>query len=415
MLISFAGDAHCINIRCTVELKTARLTLLVDPAKKAAFERLCAQQDLTPSQVVRQLIREYLAQHGVTYVPSGSAKTAAAQPARKAAARRPSPSAAPRPETAQPLHGSTNMGIETDLTRWLLLDWAMVLVIAWLLIGLARHLGAAPLRLGRAGAVSARRCGRGAAVGRRARRHWSRAPQVAVLAIGLPTLPFHLRLDALSAFFLMVIGATSAGVSAFAAGYFRQGEGTPPGLMCLQYHVFLASMAGVVLADDAYAFMVMWETMALSSFFLVTSNHRVAEIRRAGYLYLLMAHVGAIGILMCFGVLQANTGDYSFANMRAQQLTPFWASVAFALALFGFGAKAGLLPLHVWLPEAHPAAPSPVSALMSGVMLKTAIYGLLRVLFDLQACNSGGGACCCSRSAWPRRSSAWSSPPCRST
>jgi len=86
---------------------------------------------------------------------------------------------------------------------------------------------------------------------------------------------------------------------------------------------------------------------------------------------------------MCFGVLQANTGDYSFANMRAQSLSPFWASVAFVLALFGFGAKAGLLPLHVWLPEAHPAAPSPVSALMSGVMLKTAIYGLLRVLFDL--------------------------------
>jgi formate hydrogenlyase subunit 3/multisubunit Na+/H+ antiporter MnhD subunit len=208
-------------------------------------------------------------------------------------------------------------------------------------------------------------------------------PQVAVLPLGLPTLPFHLRLDALSAFFLMVIGGVSAGVSAFAAGYFRKGEGTPPGLLCLQYHLFLASMAMVVLADDAYAFMVMWETMALSSFFLVTTNHRIPEIRRAGYLYLLVAHVGAIAILMCFGVLQANTGDYSFANMRAQSLSPFWASVAFALAVFGFGAKAGILPLHVWLPEAHPAAPSPVSALMSGVMLKTAAYGLLRVSFDL--------------------------------
>ncbi|HET7527375.1 MAG TPA: hydrogenase 4 subunit B, partial [Burkholderiaceae bacterium] len=160
-------------------------------------------------------------------------------------------------------------------------------------------------------------------------------------------------------------------------------EGTPPGLLCLEYHIFLASMMLVVLADDAYAFMVMWETMALSSFFLVTSNHRVAEIRRAGYIYLLIAHIGAIGILMCFGVLQANTGDYTFANMRAQELAPFWGSAAFLLALFGFGAKAGILPLHVWLPEAHPAAPSPVSALMSAVMLKTAIYGLLRVLFDL--------------------------------
>jgi hydrogenase-4 component B len=209
------------------------------------------------------------------------------------------------------------------------------------------------------------------------------APQSVVLPIGLPSLPFHFRLDSLSAFFILVIGGAAAGVSAFAAGYFRKGEGTPPGLMCLQYHVFLASMVLVVLADDAYAFMVMWETMALSSFFLVTTNHRIAEIRHAGYLYLLIAHIGAIGILLCFGVLQAGTGDYTFANMRAQELTPLWSSVAFVLALFGFGAKAGILPLHVWLPEAHPAAPSPVSALMSGVMLKTAIYGFLRITYDL--------------------------------
>ena len=209
------------------------------------------------------------------------------------------------------------------------------------------------------------------------------APQVAVLALGLPDLPFHLRLDALSAFFLVILGLASAGVSIFAGGYFRVGEGTPPGLICLQYHVFLAAMALVLLADDAYAFMVCWEMMALASFFLVTTNHRIPEIQRAGYLYLLVAHIGALAILLCFGVLQSNTGDYTFANMRAQQLSPFWASCAFLLALFGFGAKAGILPLHVWLPEAHPAAPSPVSALMSGVMLKTAIYGLARVTFDL--------------------------------
>ena len=208
-------------------------------------------------------------------------------------------------------------------------------------------------------------------------------PATAVLPLGLPGLPFHLRLDALSALFIAVIAGAAAGVSIFAAGYFRKGEGTPPGLLCLQYHIFLASMVLVALADDAYAFMVMWETMALSSFFLVTSNHRIAAIRRAGYLYLLVAHIGAIAILLCFGVLQANTGDYSFDGMRGQHLSPFWASAAFLLAVFGFGAKAGIVPLHVWLPEAHPAAPSPVSALMSGVMLKTAIYGLLRVSFDL--------------------------------
>jgi formate hydrogenlyase subunit 3/multisubunit Na+/H+ antiporter MnhD subunit len=208
-------------------------------------------------------------------------------------------------------------------------------------------------------------------------------PQTVVLAIGLPDLPFHVRLDSLAAVFVMLLGFVAAGVSIYAAGYFREGEGTAPGLLCLQYHLFLASMLLVLLADDAYAFMVAWETMALSSFFLVTTNHRHAEIRQAGYLYLLIAHVGALAILLSFGVMTGGGGDYTFAGMRAQHLSPFWGSVAFLLALLGFGAKAGLLPVHVWLPEAHPAAPSPVSALMSGVMLKTAIYGLLRVSFDL--------------------------------
>jgi formate hydrogenlyase subunit 3/multisubunit Na+/H+ antiporter MnhD subunit len=203
------------------------------------------------------------------------------------------------------------------------------------------------------------------------------------LPIGLPDLPFHMRLDALSAFFLLLLGVTSAGISVFAAGYFREGQGTAPGLLCLQYHIFLASMALVLLADDAYSFMVAWETMALSSYFLVTARHGIPEIRRAGLIYLLLAHVGAIGILLCFGILQGGNWQFTFDAMRHAQLTPFWATVAFGLAVFGFGTKAGLVPLHVWLPEAHPAAPSPVSALMSGVMLKTAIYGLLRVAFDL--------------------------------
>jgi formate hydrogenlyase subunit 3/multisubunit Na+/H+ antiporter MnhD subunit len=269
-----------------------------------------------------------------------------------------------------------------DLAAWTQLDWVLAAVSAWLLVGVAgifalHRLALVARVLFPAGGVIALLLF-GVALSA-----VFEPPVSAVLPIGLPELPFHFRLDGLSAFFLMVIAGASAGVSAFAAGYFRKGEGTPPGLLCLEYHVFLASMALVVLADDAYAFMVMWETMALSSFFLVIANHRLPEIRRAGYLYLLVAHIGAIGILLCFGVLQANTGDYTFDNMRAQQLTPFWGSAAFLLAVFGFGAKAGILPLHVWLPEAHPAAPSPVSALMSGVMLKTAIYGVLRVCFDL--------------------------------
>jgi hydrogenase-4 component B len=266
----------------------------------------------------------------------------------------------------------------------LAIDGILAVVAAWFAIGLA---GVAALRNFRVVArilfpISA---ALSVALAALALAALPSTPEIAVLAIGLPQLPFHLRLDALAAFFLMLLGIASAGISIFASGYFRVGEGTPPGLICLQYQLFLCAMAMVLLADDAYAFMVSWELMALASFFLVTTNHRIAEIQRAGYLYLLVAHIGAIAILLCFGVLQANTGDYTFANMRAQHLTPFWASCAFLLALFGFGAKAGVLPLHIWLPEAHPAAPSPVSALMSGVMLKTAIYGMTRVTFDLIA------------------------------
>jgi len=208
-------------------------------------------------------------------------------------------------------------------------------------------------------------------------------PEQVVLLIGLPDLPLHMRLDALSSVFLVLLGATSTGISIFSAGYFRSGQGTLPGLLCLEYHLFLASMGFVLLADDAYGFMLAWETMALSSYFLVTTQHRIPEIRSAGFLYLLIAHVGAISILLSFGVLQGGTWRFTFDAMRAAEIQPAWATAAFLLALFGFGAKAGLVPLHVWLPEAHPAAPSPVSALMSGVMLKTAVYGMLRVTFDL--------------------------------
>ena len=159
-----------------------------------------------------------------------------------------------------------------------------------------------------------------------------------VLALGLPDLPFHVRIDALSAFFLLLLGATSTAISIFSSGYFRSGEGTAPGTVCFQYHAFLAAMALVLIADDAYVFMVAWETMALASFFLVTTEHRLPEIRRAGFIYLLIAHVGAIGILLCFGVLQGGQGDYTFDAMRRVELTKHWPTAAFLLALFGFGA-----------------------------------------------------------------------------
>jgi formate hydrogenlyase subunit 3/multisubunit Na+/H+ antiporter MnhD subunit len=211
-------------------------------------------------------------------------------------------------------------------------------------------------------------------------------PSTLILPLGLPDLPFHLREDALSGFFLFLLGGVIFPVSLFASGYFKSMPAPSLALLALQYNVFLAGMTLVLVADDAYAFLVAWEVMAVASYFLVTTDHQREECREAGFIYLLVAHVGAVAILLAFGVLKGHTSgqaDYAFAAMRTHMLTPFWTSVAFLLALFGFGAKAGLLPLHVWLPEAHPEAPSPVSALMSGVMLKTAIYGLLRVTFDL--------------------------------
>ncbi|MEN6586476.1 MAG: hydrogenase 4 subunit B [Sulfuricella sp.] len=269
-----------------------------------------------------------------------------------------------------------------SISSTLPIDWVIGVVAFWFLIGL---LGLALQDKPRlitalifpAGALAALVLAASALIA------LGQGASVAILPLGLPDLPFHLRLDALSAFFLLILGAASFGISLYGAGYFRSMDKATLGLLCFEYHLFLASMALVILADDAYMFMVAWETMAISSYFLVTTDHKIPEIRSAGFIYLLIAHIGAIAILMCFGVLEGGQGDYTFATMRHHALSPLWASIAFLLALFGFGAKAGMLPLHVWLPEAHPAAPSPVSAMMSGIMLKTAIYGILRVTFDL--------------------------------
>jgi formate hydrogenlyase subunit 3/multisubunit Na+/H+ antiporter MnhD subunit len=262
------------------------------------------------------------------------------------------------------------------------LDACLVLLSAWAVIGFAGLLRPMSVTfVGRALFPIGALCG--AVLAFVAATSLAGVPERVTLAVGLPDLPMHLRRDALASVFLMLLGGAAAGISMFASGYFRRGQGTPPGVLCLQYHLFLASMGLVLLADDAYAFMVAWETMALSSYFLVTAQHGIPEIRRAGFLYLLIAHVGAIAILLAFGVMQGGSWQFTFDAMRGAELAPPWAATAFLLALFGFGAKAGLVPLHVWLPEAHPAAPSPVSALMSGVMLKTAVYGMLRFAFDL--------------------------------
>jgi len=207
----------------------------------------------------------------------------------------------------------------------------------------------------------------------------------AELPLGLPWLPWQIRLDALSGFFLSVIGVVILAVGIYAPAYVRDFEHSRDSLPSLGGFtgLFLTGMLLVVLADGAFVFMVAWELMSLSSYFLVAFHHDHAANRRAAYLYLLMAHVGGLAILLSFGVLAAFGGGFGFDAMRGADLAPGWASGAFVLAFFGFGLKAGLVPLHAWLPEAHPVAPSHISALMSGVMLKVAVYGFIRLVFDL--------------------------------
>jgi hydrogenase-4 component B len=208
-----------------------------------------------------------------------------------------------------------------------------------------------------------------------------------VLPIGLPSLDSgyqletHFRLDSLSAFFLLIVGLAGPAVSLFAIGY---GHHEPePARVLTFYPLFLAGMVLVLIADDAFAFLVAWEFMSLASWFLVLASHRQDEARRAAYVYLVMASMGTAALLLSFGLLAGIAGDYRFAAIRAGQFSDLSAALVVALTLVGAGSKAGLVPLHAWLPLAHPAAPSHVSALMSGAMTKIALYAIIRILFEL--------------------------------
>jgi formate hydrogenlyase subunit 3/multisubunit Na+/H+ antiporter MnhD subunit len=207
------------------------------------------------------------------------------------------------------------------------------------------------------------------------------APATVTLPLGLPWLGAHFRLDALSAFFLAVVDLGAAAASLFALGYGRH-EDAPMRVLPF-YPAFLAGMNLVVLADDAFTFLVSWEFMSLTSWALVMSHHRVADNVHAGYVYLVMASFGTLALLLAFGLLAGPDGLYGFEQMRAAHPSAGVAALVLCLALVGAGSKAGLVPLHAWLPLAHPAAPSHVSALMSGVMTKVAVYGFVRIVLDL--------------------------------
>jgi len=195
-----------------------------------------------------------------------------------------------------------------------------------------------------------------------------------------------IAIDPLSAFFLLPIFVLSGVAALYGAEYLKPRDGASgangsPGLHWLSFNLLCASMALVVVARDAVLFLVAWESMALASFFLVTRENDRRAVRDAGWLYLAATHVGTAFLFPLFLILshEAHTTDFSAFPAAAAALQGS-SGVLFLIALVGFGTKAGILPLHIWLPEAHPAAPSHVSAVMSGVMIKTGIYGLVRML-----------------------------------
>ncbi len=212
--------------------------------------------------------------------------------------------------------------------------------------------------------------------------------------LSLPRLfPFaeqSLHVDGLAAYFLLVIALVTAAAAVYGPTYLGD-HAAAPGVQTLALAAFVGCMALVCCAGDALTFLLGWEGMTLASYVLVVSDVRDEQNARAGLVYLVMAHAGTAALLVLFALLVERAGAFGFPALRAaaRDLGPGLRPALFLLGVAGCGAKAGVVPLHVWLPRAHPAAPSHASALMSGVMLKVALYGLFRLGFDLLAPAAG--------------------------
>jgi formate hydrogenlyase subunit 3/multisubunit Na+/H+ antiporter MnhD subunit len=197
-------------------------------------------------------------------------------------------------------------------------------------------------------------------------------------AWSLPLGEPHVALDALSAFFLLCVFVVSGLASLYASGYLVSYLGKRRlGAALAFFNLLIASMAGLVIARDGILFLVTWEVMSFASFFLVLFENEREDVRRAAMTYLIASQFGVVFLFVLFTLLGQSAGTFDFDRFAA---TGGLADACFVLAVVGFGAKAGFWPLHIWLPDAHPAAPSHVSALMSGVMIKIGAYGLLRTL-----------------------------------
>ena len=193
---------------------------------------------------------------------------------------------------------------------------------------------------------------------------------------------YSLCCDSWSAIFLLLTGIAGVITSLYAFGYAQGYEGSRLRLLGGMWNLFLLSMVLVLLAGDAFSFLLFWEIMAVASFMLVNHESEKRDTWTAAYQYLVMTSVGTAAIMIAFLLTGSASASFSFADMADNKLAGGWLHLTFACAFVGFALKAGLVPLHVWLPKAHPAAPSHVSALMSGVMLKIALYGFGRFMFQ---------------------------------
>lgn len=192
---------------------------------------------------------------------------------------------------------------------------------------------------------------------------------------------YSLSCDKWSAAFLLLTGCAGIITSIYALGYALSYLGKRLRMLGSLWNLFLGSMVFVVLAGDAFSFLLFWEIMAVASFLLVNHEAEKRVTWNAAYQYLVMTHIGTAAIMIAFLLTGTYSKSFAFADMANNTLSDGMSSIVFLAAFIGFALKAGLVPLHVWLPKAHPAAPSHVSALMSGVMLKIALYGFGRFVF----------------------------------
>jgi len=210
-------------------------------------------------------------------------------------------------------------------------------------------------------------------------------PQIVLLRPLTPFIQFTARLDALGALFLVIVSLLSFALSIYSLGYAKGFFGRKNvGVLGALFNALVLATTLTFLADNIWMFLIAWELMALTAYCLVSFEHEEPKTRDAGVLYFIMSHIDAGCIILGFLLLFQASGDYGFASLHdiGSQMPPGKRNAAFILFLLGFGIKAGIVPLHIWLPVAHPVAPSNVSALMSGVIIKTGIYGFTRVLFD---------------------------------